>query len=526
MPPIVFSDFKPGIADKPGVNYPPGMATRTNTFRCRCSPTGSLIPGPGHDFDLSGTAFEGSQPLHGYYCAGIYAAGPITPSSGTASAAQRFHELWIATEYDLVTPEKRRRLQRVREFENSPTTDLIYTFDGGAAVDAGIAWACTFGQSRGNKTTPTSPGIPVLAIAWGSNIAAACIMYEFPDDTTPTSNTPKSLGTDAALVVTHQGRFVFRYPTAYGHGTNADWVTTENLKWTPVNNPQGTISVLQAFYPEIADGYSLMGSMSANELFALKETGAVVFIGDLDNPTVYNMPMVVGSGGVPISSGVRTPLGYFYPSRDGIRSWNHGDSSDNVSPMMDNSFYQIGSEPFLAQSYTWATIGELVFLSNNFYFDALTRSYWQLEDPSVMQFRWMTSFRQYIYGARTSYTNADPTLIRGYDIEDGADSYSWQSHPIWQSTERILEFREIELIAEGQGSVTVTMFALDGTPKSEVFQLENNGFVERFRRNFSISGKYLQLRIECDSFETGQAAATVHNVTIHPDARQLLTANA
>src|SRR5215831_6387176 len=43
---INIRDFRPGIADNPGSNYPPGQAQRNLTWRCIANRAGALVPLP------------------------------------------------------------------------------------------------------------------------------------------------------------------------------------------------------------------------------------------------------------------------------------------------------------------------------------------------------------------------------------------------------------------------------------------------------------------------------------------------
>lgn len=524
LPPIVFSDFTPGIADLPGVSYPATQATRENTYRCIANPSGSLTPAPRQDYTLAGNDFDAADPQNGYFCSGIYVSSPILPGSGSADAEGRAHELWIATEWDTSAAgnTKKRRLERYRQFESAPTRETIYTNDDATSLGIGTATACVFAQTRANHAAPTTVGIPVLAISWYADKAANSINYEYPDDTTPTLNTPYAVHTSQALVVTHQGRFVYRFISAYDHGVNGKYATTEDLKWSNPNDPQAALTVLQTFYPEQADGYALMASMSANELFCLKEQGALVLVGDLNLPTVTNLPMVEGSGFMPQGSGLRTPLGFLYAGRSGLRSWTHGDTSELISPAMDHRFHTIETEVELygGQSYSWYYVGGLCFLGNNFIYDTRTKSFWRLEDEDDIRLRWMTGARKWVYGAKSTFSHEDTSLIRGWNLDDGATSFSWQSHPIWESVDRVVAVDEIELIAQGHGRVKLSLTDIKGNTRYELFDLVDTGFPERFRSSFAIHGKYLQLRIEADSGDDTHDAPTIYGVTIHPSVRQ------
>lgn len=521
LTPIVFNDFRPGIADLPGMSYPPEQAQRTNTYRCLANKSGALVPGPRRNTTaLAGTHFEAANPsVSGYYVIiGLYAAGPVQTVGGIASTSGFTHELWVAVEY-LDGGNRKLKLERRRMFESPITSDLIRDISRADASTSTLCWGMTFGTSRSNKAAPTVPGIPIVAAGWGSiaNTADSFVIV-FPNDTTPTLDAEFDVQTgQQVLICTHQGRVVIRRQSAYRHGVAAGWNPTEDLQWTAVNNP-GSLGSLTNFVPENPDGYSLMIPMSANELFALKSSFGVVMQGDLDNPIIINLPMVPGTyiG----QSGVVTPIGVLYGNpQSGVWSWSHGDSAKLLSLQLLPTFWQLPEGIYIAQQYQWACISNLAFLSNNWILDTDTAGWWRLEDDTILATRFLTRdwTSQYLYGSLTHYTNTSDAVAYQWDMTLGAPTFSFQSHPLWQSIDRDIAIKEVELIAQGQGSITLTLTVLDNTVRSDKILLENTGFPERFRRNFKVQGRYMKLRIEADSGSTSVNAPTVFEVILHPE---------
>lgn len=524
LAPIVFSNFSPGIADEPGLNYPPEQATRTNTFRCIANNAGALVPLLRRTKALAGTHFEASNPSPGYYLInGLYSSGPVATVGGTASADGYTHELWVGTEY-LFGGNRKLKLERRRMFETAITSDLIKDISRADASVSALGWGMTFGTTRSNKASPLTPGIPVTMISWGSIANAAdSFTTVFPDDSAPTANNEYDIETgQQSLAVTHQGRVVIRRQSIYRHGVAAAWNPTEDLRWTAVNDPTAAnLSILQNFVPENPDGYSLMHPMSANELFALKSSFGLVMQGDLNDPIIINLPMVPGTyiG----QSGIVTPLGLLYGNpQSGVWAWSHGDSAKLLSPRMTPTFWQLPEGLYIAQQYQWAGISDRAYLSNNWVLDTNTGGWWRLEDESLLQTRFLTTdwTNQYLYGSVSHYTNGADTIAYEWDNTLQASSLSWQSHPIWESIDRILEVRQIELVAQGQGTVTLTCTSFVGATTSITITLANTGYPERFRRNFYIQGQYIQLRIEANSGSASVKAADVHEVKLHSDVRQ------
>lgn len=520
IPPIEIRDFSPGIADNPGIGYPPGQATRTNTYRCYALPSGALVPAFRNDYTRNGDLFEASNPdaSAGYFCSGIYAVGPVTPLVATFSGDAV--ELWIATEWGLTTPFKRRRLQRVLIDDSPNTTEDIITQSSAVSTDATIMWQAFFCQNRSNMADPTQPGIPIVVIGWGSDIATFARLWEFPNDTTPTLNTPYEIATVSTYPISHQGRIVWHEPTIYRHGVDQAYNTGENVRWTDTNDvTAANISPYQAFYPEAADGYSIKASMTANELLLVKETGAIVVYGDLDNPTVNNLPGVAGNAELFLCNGARSPIGFFYPAQ-GIWVWSGGDASQCISPHMLPDFYKPPTVAAGSQGAWWYPIDNFVFLSNNFFFDTLTKAFWQIENPATARFAYATGARHKVYFGKNFYTQSSPALIWGYDLTLKTRSYVWQNHPLWETVGNLVNIRQIEVIAEGTGTIKITCTGLAGATNDITVTLVGAGaYVERFRENFNLLAEYVQVKIEADSGNSSIAGPTIHSIALYPDAR-------
>jgi hypothetical protein len=132
----------------------------------------------------------------------------------------------------------------------------------------------------------------------------------------------------------------------------------------------------------------------------------------------------------------------------------------------------------------------------------------------------MSANWHFVYAAESYYTNTDDTPVHCFKREDPAPSFSWQSHPIWQSVGDIVNVNNIEVVAEGRGTVALTLTALDGDTRSIEITLADCGFPERFREAFAIRGQYLQLRIRSEAPAAGVPAPTVYSVTLYPHTEQ------
>lgn len=518
--PLEIRDFTPGIADNPGVGWPAGQATRDNTFRCTANRAGALVPGPRRNYALTGTDF--GTPLAGYYVIdGVFAAGPVE-GTGTPDPDGRGHDLFVATEFNS-GGNRRFKLERWRQYETPVTADLIRDYVTADASNGGNGCGIQWALTRVNRAAPTTPGIPAVIYAWIPALATIGngFIEQFPNDATPALNAVFQIATPRGMIMnTHQGRVVWGVQNGYSHGVNSSWATAEDLFWTAVNNT-GSVGPVQVFVPENPDGYLVLIPMSANELFCLKRSFGVALVGDLDNPTVINLPMVPG-GSDPIGATI-SPLGLVYANRyTGVWLWAHGDSANLLSPAMDPDFWTLAAlnaELLVGNKYTFDSFGTRIFLSNNFYFDTDTKGWWRLENPATLQIRHFTHFEQFLYGSPSTTPDPPGTVVYGWNTELGESTYSWQSQPFWETVDSTVNIREIEVVAKGAGTITITASGLGAATANIVLTLANLGYPERFRENFAILTDYLQVKIEANSGSSVVDAPTVYEVILHPDAR-------
>ncbi len=514
VPPITIKDFTPGIADEPSVSYPPGQATRTNTFRCIASPSGALQPLFNLVSYYVGLDWNGGTPEGGAYVVdGFYAAGPLIPTGGDVTGSNRPHELWLGTEYTTAT-DRVHHLERLLVDEDPMSRETIKTV--------------TTSLGDEDPTVLNGWGMTFVVAAWSPPFTGVdSYVVTFPDDTVPTTNTPfdilasgtpsgVSLVDQQCLIICHQNRIIIRRETVYGHGEDQVWATTEDLFHTDANDPSN-YNGPQAFVPENPDGYSVMGAMSASELFALKESGGLIIQGDIENPRVVNLPMVTGAG----DGGAYTRMGFMYAGTStGLWVWPHGDTSNHLSTLLYPDFYKIAPELLVAQRYQWDCADNYVFLSNNFVYDTDTQSFWRLDDESLYQFRFMAHRLQWLYGAVSTYVDTElaaPVVIYSYDMTVPARSFSWQSHPLWSTIDRDVDIRQLSIRASGVGTVTVTISCINAQPRSQMFEVNSNiPFLQT--QNFSIKGQAMTVLIESDGDTTD--APTVYEVNLYPSDRQ------
>jgi len=539
--PIRFADFTPGIADLPGMGYKPETATRANTFRCIANRSGALVPLPRRQVPFA-LPHDGTTPTEQMAVNGLYVP-PVSllPAPATAAFTPDMfpeHELFVGTER-LTAGTRYHKLLRYRRFE-APSGTGYDTLKSVSFADASTTFSpvgMTFAPTRSNRANYAQPGCPVTVILYAFG-ATNMYLTEFPDDQNQSSLTPWDIYTNQFFLncCSHQGRIVVQQATVYNHGPNTITFMGENLLWSWFNDltvahwgtwnggdptvPANFDNTPKVFIPENPSGFAFMVSMSANEIFFVKTShGGGYVSGSLDTGQVVSLPMVTGAE-ITHTPAV-SPIGVVYGNRrSGVWVWTHGDVATLLSPQMIPDFWVITQgadlDDYGGNAYALASCDDWILTPNNFLYDTTVKSWWRLEDPAVTNWRFVTSQWHYIYTAASFFTNTADSPVSFFKREDLADTFSWQSHPVWESVEDLVHVNDIGLIAEGNGEVTLTLTALNGDTNSITIPLENCGFPERFRERLSIQGKYLQLRIESSSPNAFYPAPTVYSVTLYP----------
>ncbi len=522
---LVFNDFTPGIHDKLnyqggiGGPYPLGAATRDLTYRCIGGPKGGLFPLPKRTGAVNRAAIDVNanvtDPVGQFHITGFYTGGPVLPQTG---ASDTEGEMYFSYEYiynNAGTPQRRYRLERFRGFGDGVFTSLK-SINSAEVAPGSYYRPTTFGTTRSLRSAPTSPGIPVVVAAWyAGGGGSEKFVSEYPNDATPTLDAMFDISTTiAGEVLPHQGRVLIFRRTDYSHGVNAIFTCNEDIFYTPVNDV-GSVSALPAvFVPEDPDGYGTWSSMSANELFLVKFAGGGLTVnGDIADPTVVKLPNVVGTGAYG-NLGCHSPIGFVYGVTDGgAWAWQGGDSCEYLSPQLEGNFWHIDEVVVKYRGTNrgqWARWAEWICGPKNWLYDIPTKSWWRLDNADDFQM-WNMQVNVYgteMWGAVSKYTDITTPLAHGFHRNIAAVSYSWKSHPIAKTMDRQVNIRELVLVAQGPGTVTVTLQGRDNDTRVEVFTVPVGGtnYPVTLRKNTQLFASHITVRIQSDG---GAAAAPV-----------------
>lgn len=480
---IQIKDFRPGISDNPGANYPPGSAQRDLTYSCIANRAGALVPLP------QGQVVSGDVPPNEADVAavvGLYLPPiPAISTTGTPNLFPR-HELIVGSEivfqgtryhrlsrYRMDVPGHPRDIieNRVYSGTNPPAADTLGGFNPNGM---------TFGSTRSKRHQDPDnivPGVPVVMSRWSAGPFAGYVS-EFPDDLNTGSATTYHIYTDNAWVIglcCHQQRVIVEFLAVNNHGPNDQAITGENLRWSSIADVsiENFTPTDQVFVSENPSGYSFLYSMSANELFGVKQaSGGMYASGGLNSASVVSLPLVTGSDiqQTPVASSA----GLIYGSRSsGVWAWSHGDTSQLISPQMEPLFWTLeepatgtdGQDDFGGVAYQFARSDDWVLCPNNFLYDTTLQSWWRLDNPAAgLQYRYMTANFRFIYGAcswfkhfGTPVPGVLPNPIFFYDRNNLVGDMSWQSHPLWETVDTLVDMREIAVRVKGHGQVTIEL---------------------------------------------------------------------
>jgi hypothetical protein len=539
---IQIRDFKPGLSDDPGSNYPAGAAQRSGTFRCVSNRNGALVPLPQRQ-----TPF--TMPHNGVQTAvtGIYYP-PIglLPSGGTGFNPNIYpeHEVFVGTEFQSggnVTT----NVRRFRRYEIPGTNfDTIQSDTRAQAAGAWRPSGITFVATRSLRSNPRAPGVPIVVFFSGSGVLA------FPDDANPSANATYQIfpafgdtgGIFVLNMAAHQGKVIIQIVNPFGQGVNTQTFMGESMIWSAINDvttanwlgtrldpDTGTTSEPAVMVPENPSGYAFMASMSANEIFAVKGHGGLYYTGDLDgNGSVVSLPMVTGAEiqQVPAINNA----GVIYGNRgSGIWTWTHGPACQLLSPMMNPDFWTLPSpvfplDDFGGISYSLTTLDDWIITPDNFLYDTQTNGWWRLEDDTVARFRYNTGLSHYLYCSESYYTDTYDTPVSFYARETPSTYYSWQSHPQWETIDTLIDVREITLRVRGAGQVKVTLTGETSTSVS-TFSGVSTILPVLLRQPSRIQDANIAVKIEATGSGSPAVAPTVYecNLGYFPVQREKVT---
>lgn len=345
---------------------------------------------------------------------------------------------------------------------------------------------------------------------------------------------------DCCLMVGHQGRMVgvTRAPKQRGSkplslGADSYYLIGEAAVYSPVQDFYGTLGfgcfeTLQ-FAEEKPYRTGAVSSISADEIIFIKDRGGAVLIrGDLDNPTVVQLPYVESTQGARCLPAT-TNFGLVYGTSNGIYLWEGGETARHLSPQIDGWFWNHDTTlEYLGNRGRFAWWNPFVCVPNNYLYDSIGQGWWRLEDPALTSWAFsaydVADITNTLYAfpykltstsASVMWYTANPAIL--------SDTYSWKSQPLAQSRNRVMTLQEVHLFVTPSSTtpatITITLTAIDKngaevTPVVTTFTTTGNTNPQMLHKDLvtNIQGTHIQVKIEANSNLSSAPAPKIHSV--------------
>jgi len=344
---------------------------------------------------------------------------------------------------------------------------------------------------------------------------------------------------DACHLVAHQGRMVAitrtQKQTGELTGGSEEWgIITESVTYSPVQDFYGELGFgcfeTAQFGEEKPFRSGVVASITADEIIFIKDReGAVLVRGDLDNPTVVQLPYVESTHGA-YNIPAKTNFGLVYGTVNGVYVWEGGESSRHLSAQLDGWFWNHDvSLNYLGNRGRFAWWNPWVVAPNNFVFDSRTESWWRIDTPANTNVSCNvadvvnTGNRLYLFphkingSAKPMWYTATPDNL--------ADTYTWQSQPLMETRARVVTVQEVHIVvtpastAAGSVAVTLTGYDKDGTavtPVTVTFTLAANTNPQMLHKDVAANfqATHMQVKIVVNANDTNAPAPKIHSVKL------------
>lgn len=529
----ITSDFHSTyVVATPQASQQDGFAQKTRTWGCYGPPGGGLVPLPKaverrteDDLTVFSADFD-DMTLKCMHLAGVYLVSPVRaaiddfsvpytedlPPDQIFAIYQWFEDGASPGDYVL-----KQILWQSSEFASGFTSTLhAETYPDTTYDLSQLKFA--YGDldlTTNNDTDPLEKGTPYLIASFADHNATSWTgsTKSFPDFNG--ARDVDGVGGIASFggmkMICHQGRVVWlslaSWSTALdgkfngeGFGTLGALPIDEALQFTAVNDFTEVTAGALAIIPENQSGYGTFASINASELLAIKQRGGgAVIKGSLDRPTVVRLPGLPSTLGAS-NKGVNTEKGFVYGTRTGVWLYAGGDGADLLSPQLEGWFWEPEGPYALTRTRDGAPLGQFAYVHpflyapNGWVMDFRTGGWFRLfpgvaEEEGIVNAggtpvtRWaramhfVSSVSGQVYGFESTVvpTDEDSEIVDSlllwtkFDSEKAADEYYWTSQPLARSRNRFLDFRQVTILAEGSGSIDITLTGAEVNPVTVSF---------------------------------------------------------
>lgn len=546
---LIIDDFTPGIVSRRGPSSffrpilgPKGSASVAGTFGCIASPAGHLIAGPGIVGGSGKTRPVAPSTVSrnaGMFIAGIF-VNPNTSGAFSSPVAGQtvYPEVHVVLDYlDAAggVGQVNRHMIWERYWGAALTREVIYSVssltDQSSAATSPPGFGVDWGMSRiGN--------LPILAMNWNEALGDGLsyivpnnqFLGYFPDDAAPNVTGTHNIDrNNMGRMTTHGSRIIQFEVVPDQHGGGPLYVT--NNEYVNYTDPAGssTWPVQHSLYtPEENYGYGAFESVNAGELLLVKHRGGGVLIsGDFNNPTVTRLPSVIGTGGYQ-TKGDATTIGFVYLTPHGAMAWRGADGSQLISDQIDPLFWLPGNQQSsdlnlcsnMAGSLAQVeAFGQFIFVTGGWIYDTQTKSWWYLDDPTASSYHYASSDGVNLFVSPAYLAVNKNILWNQYAINAPKRTYSWSSNLYEETTDRLVDVREVIVVAQGSGSGTDTVAVTvtdreTGASQAKTLTLKNDAYPHKYLISFNVATSMMQVRVDVDSGNTTYNAPSIQAIHI------------
>jgi hypothetical protein len=260
-----------------------------------------------------------------------------------------------------------------------------------------------------------------------------------------------------------------------------------------------------------------------NTLVFVPATGEGSIIkGSLVTSAVIRTGTLIPTGGV-ASIPVTLPTGVAYGTTEGVAFWS-GEKADIISPQLDGDFWISDDAnecrgPDGYRHTAEASMGRFgylypfVYAPNNWVMDTRTGGWFRLvnpDDPNPYAYmHYMANESGEMYAARGCYDDVNTDVLGLFSSQHRATRFRWVSQPLMSTINREQTVERLNLVAQGQGVVTINLVGIDGTEQTETAVIDSVRSAEQVVIPTSMHSSDLTVIITSEGVDGGEAP-TVH----------------
>lgn len=341
----------------------------------------------------------------------------------------------------------------------------------------------------------------------------------------------------ASHLVAHQGRIVAICRVANFAGRVSSLrhsVIGEAVEYSPVQDYLGTLGFTcferTQFAEEKPVRTGVTASITADEIIFIRDRGgAVILRGDMDNPTVIQLPYVESTHGAR-SIPAHTPIGLVYGTRNGVYLWEGGETTKELSRQIEGWFWNHDAAlTYLGNRGRFGWWNPWVCVPNNYLLDTRTEAWWRLDTAAATG----VALNAYDVSNESDTLYAFPHKLHAsndvmwYTAKPDvlARSYSWQSQPIIESRARMMTVQEVHLVASPgsttAATVTITLTGINNegiaiSPVNVVFTLGTNKNPQQHHKDVVVNfqATHIRVRVQADSNSDSAPAPKIHSLSL------------